>query len=149
MTLLSIGEGTQVTLHFALRLTSGEVVDSTFAKEPAQFTIGDGNLLMGFEKALFGLKAGDRETFVIQPEQGFGQTNPSNIQRFSRSQFGDDIEMEEGLMLSFADAQNTELPGVVTAFDDESVTVDFNHPLAGKDIEFEVEIIAVDPDVKH
>ncbi|MGH1485095.1 MAG: FKBP-type peptidyl-prolyl cis-trans isomerase [Cellvibrionaceae bacterium] len=149
MTLLSVGEGTEVTLHFSLRLKSGEVVDSTFEKEPATFTVGDGNLLEGFERALFGLTAGAKEKFTINPEQGFGQANPNNIQNFPRDQFDDDISLEEGLMLSFADAQNAELPGVVTTFDDESVTIDFNHPLAGKDIEFEVEIISVDPSVKH
>ncbi len=149
MTLLSIGEGTQVTLHFAIKLKNGDVVDSTFEKEPAQFIVGDGNLLEGFEKALIGLTAGTKQSFIIEPEEGFGQSNPSNIQHFSRDQFTDDIELEEGLMLSFADAQNAELPGVIAAFDDESVTVDFNHPLAGKEIEFEVEIISVDPLVKH
>lgn len=149
MTSLSISEGTQVTLHFALRLENGEVVDSTFEKEPANFTVGDGNLLEGFEQALFGLTAGDKQTFWVGPEQGFGQANPNNIQHFSLSQFDKNIELEEGLVLSFADAQNTELPGVVVGFDAESVTVDFNHPLAGKGIEFEVEIIAVEPVVKH
>jgi len=149
MTSLSIGEGMQVTLHFALKLNNGEVVDSTFEKEPAQFTFGDGNLLDGFEKALIGLTEGTKKTFTIEPEAGFGQSNPSNVQTIRRDQFGEEIELEEGLMLSFADAQNTELPGVVTAFDEESVTVDFNHPLAGKEIQFEVEIVAVSPAVKH
>ena len=149
MTLLPIGEGTEVTLHFALRLKGGDIVDSTFEAEPAVFTVGDGNLLEGFEKALFGLTAGDKQIFSIPPEDGFGQVNPNNVQYFSRDQFADDIDLEEGLMLSFADAQNAELPGMVAAFDEDSVTVDFNHPLAGKDIEFEVEIIAVQPSVKH
>jgi FKBP-type peptidyl-prolyl cis-trans isomerase SlpA len=149
MTLLPIGEGTEVTLHFMLRLKNGEIVDSTFDKEPATFTVGDGNLLDGFEKAIFGMVEGDKQTFTIVPESGFGQANPNNVQNFSRDDFSDDIQLEEGLMLSFADAQNAELPGVVTAFDETTVTVDFNHPLAGKDIEFEVEIIAVQPSVKH
>ena len=149
MTLLSIGEGTQVTLHFALRLKDGEIVDSTFETEPAQFTVGDGNLLKDFEQALFGLTPGAKQTFWMSPEQSFGQVNPNNIQRFDRSQFDQTIELEPGLVLSFADAQNAELPGVIADFDDESVTVDFNHPLAGKEIEFEVEIISVEPVVKH
>ncbi len=149
MALLSIGEGTEVTLHFALKLKNGDVVDSTFDKEPASFTFGDGNLLEGFERALLGLTEGAKKTFTIEPEDGFGQSNPNNIQHFSRDQFGDEIELEDGLMLSFADAQNAELPGVVVDLDDATVTVDFNHPLAGKAIQFEVEIIAVSPAVKH
>ena len=146
---LPIGEGTEVKLHFALKLESGEVVDSNFDQEPATFTVGDGNLLQGFEQALFGLTAGARQTFTITPEQGFGQKNPENVQHFSREQFGEEIVLEEGLILSFADAQNAELPGVVVGFDEATVIVDFNHPLAGKPIQFEVEIIAVTPAVKH
>ncbi|MEO0443495.1 MAG: FKBP-type peptidyl-prolyl cis-trans isomerase [Pseudomonadota bacterium] len=149
MNLLPISEGTQVTLHFSLKLANGEVVDSTFDREPAQFIVGDGNLLEGFEKAMFGLTAGERKQFTINPEDGFGQPNPNNIQSFNRDQFDQSIELKEGLMLSFADAQNTELPGVIIAIGDGLVTIDFNHPLAGKAIEFEVEIIAVEPSVKH
>lgn len=146
---LPIGPGTTVTLHFALSLEGGEKIDSTFERAPATFTVGDGNLLPGFEKALFGLKTGARETLVITPEDGFGQHNPSNLQEIPRSQFDDDLELEEGLMLSFADAQKAELPGVVREFDDQRVVVDFNHPLAGRDILFEVDILNVEPAQVH
>lgn len=146
---LLIAEGTKVTLHFSLAVAGGDVIDSNFEGEPATFTVGDGNLLSGFEEALYGLSSGAQEEFTIPPEKGFGQHNPSNIQEIAREHFGDDITLEKGLVLSFADAQNTELPGVVTEFDDEKVIVDFNHPLAGKDIQFSVKIIAVEPAVTH
>lgn len=144
-----VSEGTVVTLHFSITLPSGELVDSTFDGEPATFTVGDGNLLAGFEEVVMGLVAGNRETFTIAPEKGFGQHNPSNLQTIKRDQFGDDIALEKGLVLSFADAQNTELPGVVSEFNDAEVVVDFNHPLAGKDVLFEVQIIKVEPAVQH
>lgn len=142
MTDLRIGPDREVTLHFALRLENGEVVDSTFDKQPAIFQVGDGNLLPGFEQALYGFKAGDRRTIRIQPEQGFGQPNPQNVQVMPRSQF-EGMELSEGLLVIFNDAANAELPGMVKAFDEARVTVDFNHPLAGKELDFEVEIIAV------
>lgn len=146
---LTVGPGTKVTLHFALRLNDGKVIDSNFEREPAIFTVGDGNLLIGFEKAMYGLLEGDRETFVIAPEDGFGQRNPNNIQEIARTQFGPDIELSEGLMLSFADAQKTELPGVVQKFNDDVVVVDFNHPLAGRNILFEVAILRIEPAQVH
>lgn len=146
---LVIAEGTKVTLHFAIKMEDGHVVDSTFDEEPATFTVGDGNLLAGFEEVLMGLSSGVKEVFKVSPEKGFGQHNPSNIQMIARDQFSDDIVLEKGLVLSFADAQNAELPGVVADFDDKEVTVDFNHPLAGKQVEFEVEIIAVEAAVTH
>jgi FKBP-type peptidyl-prolyl cis-trans isomerase SlpA len=141
---LMVGPGTSVTLHFALRLPSGEEIDSNFESEPATFTVGDEQMLPGFEKVLFGLKAGDTGAFHISPEDGFGQRNPSNVQEMPRDQFGEDLELQEGLVLSFADAQKTELPGVVREFDDERVVVDFNHPLAGREIVFEVAILRVE-----
>ena len=142
MTEQRIGQNTQVTLHFALRLENGDTVDSTFDKSPATFKVGDGSLLPGFEAALFGFKAGDKRTLEILPENAFGQPNPQNVQIIARSQFKD-MELSEGLLVIFNDAANTELPGVVKAFDDEQVTIDFNHPLAGKTLTFEVEIQAV------
>ena len=142
MTEQRIGAATQVTLHFAIKLDNGNVVDSTFDKQPATFTVGDGSLLPGFEQALYGLKAGDKRSLSIGPEQGFGQGNPQNIQVMPRAQFAD-MELSEGLLIIFNDAANAELPGVVKAFDANQVTIDFNHPLAGKDLTFDVEIIDV------
>jgi FKBP-type peptidyl-prolyl cis-trans isomerase SlpA len=142
MTDVRIGPDKQVTLHFALKLDNGDVVDSTFDKNPATFKVGDGNLLPGFEQAIYGLKAGDKRSLPISPEQGFGQGNPQNIQVMPRSQF-QDMELSEGLLVIFNDAANAELPGVVKSFDDNQVTIDFNHPLAGKALSFDVEIIEV------
>lgn len=141
---LRIGPDREVTLNFAIKLENGDVVDSTFGKQPATFKVGDGNLLPGFENALFGLKAGDRRELPISPEQGFGQPNEQNVQIMPRGQF-QDMELSEGLLIIFNDAANAELPGVVKAFDADRVTIDFNHPLAGKTLRFEVEILAVRP----
>ena len=137
-----IGADTEVTLHFALKLEDGNVVDSTFDKQPATFKVGDGNLLPGFEVALYGFKAGDKRSLQIEPESAFGQPNPQNVQVMPRSQF-EGMELSEGLLVIFNDAANTELPGVVKAFDDNQVTIDFNHPLAGKTLSFEVQILDV------
>jgi len=144
MTEQRIGAERQVTLHFAIKLESGEVVDSTFDKSPATFKVGDGNLLPGFEQALYGLKAGDKRSIAIAPEHGFGQPNPQNVQVMPRGNFAG-MELAEGLLIIFNDAANTELPGVVKAFDEQQVTIDFNHPLAGKSLTFDVEIIDVQP----
>ncbi len=137
---LMISEGTRVTLNFALVLDDGSEVDSNFEKEPASFSVGDGSLLPGFERALFGLKSGDKATLEILPEEGFGQPNDNNLQTIKRDQFDVDSQLEEGMVFSFADAAGGELPGVVKAFDADEVTVDFNHPLAGRTLSFRVAI---------
>lgn len=135
----------QITLHFALKLVGGGTVDSNFGGDAATFTFGDGSLLPTFERRLVGLRRGDRRQFVMPPEDAFGQHNPNNVQHFKRSAFAADMELQEGLVISFADAANTELPGVVKAVDADDVTVDFNHPLAGQSLIFEVEIVDVQP----
>ena len=137
-----ITQNTQVTLHFTLKLPNGDVVDTTTNKAPATFTIGDGNLLPGFEQCLLGLKAGDKRSFEIEPERGFGPGSEQNIQTMPRDNFTD-MELEPGLLIIFKDAAGGEMPGVVKTIHDTVVDIDFNHPLAGKTITFDVEIVAV------
>lgn len=142
---LPIDKGTRVKLHFALKFEDGETVDSTFDKEPATLEIGDENLPENFEAYLMGLKAGDHQTFQVPPEKAFGQHNPSNVQTFKRHEFSADMVLEPGVVVSFADARQQELPGVVKRVEGDQVDVDFNHPLAGHTLQFEVQIIDVEP----
>lgn len=143
---LTVGPQTRVTLHFAVRLMDGTEMDSTFAGEPASFSWGDESLLPGFERAILGLRAGDRRSVYIDAESGFGPHNEDNVQHFRRDTFEAPESLEIGMVISFADAAGAELPGVIAALDDEWATVDFNHPLAGRDLTFEVEIVRVEHD---
>lgn len=133
----------QVKLHFSLALEDGSIIDSNFDGTPARFCMGDGSLLSGFEDVLVGMHVGQGNSFVITPEHGFGQHNPSNLQTMKRNQFAPDMTLSVGLVVSFADAAKGELPGVISAIDEDEVVVDFNHPLAGKAIVFKVKIIEV------
>lgn len=139
----TIGENTRVTLHFSLSLEDGGVVDSTFDSSPAEFEYGDGQLPDGFLSFLDGLNAGAKDAWQVPPEKAFGMPNPNNLQTFKRKDFAKDMELSEGLVISFADANQSELPGVIKSFDENEVTVDFNHPLAGETLTFKVEIIDV------
>lgn len=137
-----INQDSEVTLHFTLKLPNGDIVDTTTNKAPATFKVGDGSLLPGYEQSLYGLKAGDKRSFEIEPERGFGPGSEQNIQTMPRDNFSD-MELEPGLLIIFKDAAGGEMPGVVKTIHDSTVEIDFNHPLAGKVITFEVEIIAV------
>lgn len=143
-----IGEGMEVTLHFTLKLEDGTVVDSTRDKQPATFQVGDGNLPPGFEVRLTGLGDGDQGSYEIAPEHGFGQHNPQNVQLLKRDDF-DNIELEVGTVMSFSDPGGSELPGVIASVEGNQVEVDFNHPLAGRTLTFEVEVIRVRPATTH
>jgi len=137
--------GKRITLHFSVFLAEGNVLlDTTRERpEPVSFVMGDGSLIPGFEKAITGLKAGDRRSMTIPAAKAFGDWNPDNVQTFMRSYFSADMVLEPGLVVSFADKAKAELPGVVKELKDETVVVDFNHPLAGRDLVFEVDIIRV------
>lgn len=137
-----IGEHSRVTLHFRLLLDDGSEVESTFEGDPATFLVGDGSLLPGFEQALFGLGVGQEAEIEIPPEAGFGQRNPSNIQKVRRDSFSPDMELEPGLVVSF-DNGSGELPGVIREIGEDEVSVDFNHPLAGQNLTFQVKILEV------
>ena len=145
-----ISEGCQVTLHFSLTLQSGETIDSNFETKPASFWLGDGSMLPGFEEQLLGLKAGMVTEVELSPENAFGEANSKNIHRIPKGKFTlflDDeyCSLESGAVVSFKDPAGFDIPGVVKEKTESAVIVDFNHPLASKDIIFKAEIIAVTP----
>ena len=141
---IRIQAGSKVELHFSVSIENGIEIDNTRGRdEPVNLVIGDGNLLEGFEKALFGLRAGDRRTVHLPPEDAFGPWNSENIQIF------DTVKFEQrpiiGHMIEFEDKAKASLFGVVKSVNDDTTEIDFNHPLAGKNITFEVEIFKVTP----
>jgi len=144
-----VSEGTRVYLNFSVSLEDGSEVDTNFGGDPVDFVIGDGSLLPGFERLLFGMAGGERQMFTVPPENAFGQPNDNNLQYLPRDQFDDDTELELGLVFSFADASGSELSGMIISFDEEEVTVDFNHPLAGRTILFDVLVHRVEPAELH
>ena len=144
---VTIDQGAKVTMSFSLSLENGELIVSNFDTQPATFVLGDGNLLPGFEVPLKGLSAGDKGEFVISPENAFGQRNPENIQQLARDNF-DQESLNIGDVFSFQNGEG-ELPGVVIEIGEDSVKVDFNHPLAGRNIIFKVDIIDVAPNSIH
>ena len=144
-----VSEGTRVFLNFSVSLEDGSEVDTNFGGEAVDFVVGDGSLLPGFERAMCGMTAGQRQVFTIAPEDAFGQPNDNNVQEIPRSQFDDDIDLQIGLVFSFADASGGELPGMIVSFDDETVSIDFNHPLAGRTILFDVQVHRVEAAELH
>ena len=142
-----IEQGAEVTLHFSLLFESGEEIDTTRNGKPATFTVGDGSLLPGFEAALMGQRAGFAEQIVLPPADAFGERNEANVQVIDRQRFADmvgEMPLEEGLVVSFQ-APDGELPGVVLALYERTVKVDFNHPLSGATLIFDVSVIEVSP----
>ena len=143
--MLKIGRGTRVELNFSLKLADGQIVDSNFDRAPVSFAVGDGKLLPGFESRLYGLAAGDEASFEIPASDAFGMHNEDNLQKFDLDQFANSDELEPGLVLNFKDAANSDLSGVIQSVQGDKVDVDFNHPLAGRALIFDVKIQGVEP----
>ena len=146
---LIISEKTSITLFFSLSLTDGQIIDSNFGDgvsrgKPAQCMPGDGNLLPAFDACLLGLRVGDKKQFVIAAADAFGVRQDANLKRVPRERFAKDIELVPGLVVSFAAAEGGELPGVIYRLMGDVIEVDFNHPLAGHDVVFDVEIVDVE-----
>jgi FKBP-type peptidyl-prolyl cis-trans isomerase SlpA len=135
--------GCQVTLHLAISLEDGTEAISTFDEDPVDLTMGDGTLQPGLELALYGLCAGDTQTLNLMPEQAYGLRDPELIQYMPRTDFDGDFTPEVGQIIAFALPNGDEAPGTVVDVDEGRVEVDFNHPLAGHEITFRVEILRV------
>lgn len=145
-----IQAGSRVSLYFSLALADGQQIDSNFDGKPASFRLGDGNMLPGFEEQLLGLSAGDEKEVLLAPDKAFGEVNPRNRQQFPNDKFAhlladEVLPAQVGSVVSFKDPAGFELPGVVAEITEQNVTVDFNHPLAGKDIRFRFRILSVLP----
>ncbi len=133
-------------VHFTLTLEDGSVAESTRANgKPALFRFGDGSLSPAFEAALQGVNVGDSRQFTLAPEDGFGVKNPDLIQYFSRRDFTDAGEPEQGAIMLFTAMDGSEMPGVIRDVSGDSITVDFNHPLAGQIITFNVDVLDINP----
>lgn len=151
---LSAGEAARVgpdsflTLHYRLSLADGggDVI-STFGGKPATFQLGHGQLAEPLERLLHGLPDGAHAVFDVAPDQAWGARNPDLVQRLSRATFDanadPDTRYEPGDMVDFSHPDGARFAGVLKAIDDESVLVDFNHPLAGQSVRFEVRILGV------
>ncbi len=138
-----IDQESQVTLSFNLALEDGTVVDATEAQVPMTFRMGDGSLIEGLEYALLGLKAGDKQTLSIPPETGFGFPDPENHHWMPRDKFSAEVVPEVGEMVAFDLPDGEQTTGTVLEVNHEQVKIDFNHPLAGREVVFSVEILEV------
>ncbi|MCA1928879.1 FKBP-type peptidyl-prolyl cis-trans isomerase [Rheinheimera sp.] len=139
-----IGPGSTVIFHFDIKLSDGSAAESTRVhNKPAKLQMGDGSLSPAFEAQLGGMAAGDKRTFTLAPEDAYGMPNPDNIYYVDRSKFSSDAPAKVGMIVGFAMPDGSELPGLIRDVVGESVTVDFNHPLAGQTLTFNVEIVQV------
>lgn len=139
---MQIAERTVASFNYTLTNAAGEVIDSSEGRSPLAYLHGAGNIVPGLEKEMTGRKAGDRFEVVVQPEDGYGQPNPMLVQTVPREAFQGVDSIEVGMEFQAQTPQGP-LAVVVSKVDAEEVTVDGNHPLAGKTLHFAIEVTDV------
>ncbi|MBF0620235.1 MAG: peptidylprolyl isomerase [Candidatus Omnitrophica bacterium] len=137
-----IAKGKQVKFDYTLTVDN-EKVETTEGKQPLEYIQGEGQLIPGLEKALDGLKAGDVKTVMVKPEEGYGMPDPKAVREFDKEKFPKDIVPKVGMILEMQDPQGQSYPAQVKEMKEKTVLLDFNHPLAGKELKFDVKIVSV------
>lgn len=141
--ILEIGLRREVLMHYTVTLDDGTVADTSRDDEPLRFVVGDGSLVDTLERTLYGLRAGETRRFQLGPQEAFGFSDLDNVHRLPRADFPDDLPLDPGTIIGFDTPSGEEVPGTIQEVADDVVVVDFNHPLAGYAITFDVEIIEV------
>lgn len=139
-----VKEGDTVKVHYTGRLKDGSIFDSSEEREPLEFTLGQGQLIPGFEKAVEGMEVGDTTTVDIPSDDAYGERRDDLELEVSKSDLPDNIDPEVGMQLQMQQQEDGRaIPVQITAVEDDYVTLDANHPLAGKDLTFDIELVEV------
>ena len=139
----SAESGSAVRVHYTGTLDDGNVFDSSRERDPLEFTIGSGQLIKGFEDTVLGMTAGDVRTVKIQAAEAYGDRRDELVITINKQQFPENISPAEGLQLDLKSPDGSVLNAIITAVEEESVILDANHPLAGKDLNFDIELIEI------
>ncbi|WP_165176846.1 peptidylprolyl isomerase [Desulfovibrio sp. ZJ369] len=139
---MAIRKGDTVRVHYTGTLADGTVFDSSKERDPLEFTLGKGMLIPGFEAAVEGREAGDTVTVTIPADQAYGDVDPELIFTVPRAQVPDHIPQEVGVPLQLSNEQG-QMDVTIAEVGDDEITLDANHPLAGKELTFEIEIVDV------
>lgn len=140
---MTIEKDKVVSFHYTLKLDSGEVADSSMNREPLNFLVGNGQIIPGLENEMLGMSAGDKKVVTVQPENAYGKKDPALVQTVGRENIPDSINVEVGERLQGQSTDGHVVQGEIVNMDENSVDIDFNHPLADEVLTFDIEIVDV------
>lgn len=143
-----VKSGDKVKVHYHGKLRSGETFDSSQGREPLEFTVGSGQVIKGFDQGVMGMQVGDKRTVEIAVHDAYGAKQDEMIIEFPRNQFPPDMKPEAGMQLMMNNGAGQSFPVTVTEVKEESVILDANHPLAGQDLIFDIELVEIVPTSK-
>ncbi len=135
--------GDVVRVHYKGYFDDGTVFDTSRNAEPFEFTLGNDMVIPGFENAILGMEVGDVRTVEISPEEGYGERREDLVIEIDKNQVPPEIQPEVGMMLQLQSGQGEAIPVMVSAIGETTITLDGNHPLAGKKLNFEIELVEI------
>lgn len=138
-----VKSGDTVKVHYNGRLTDGTMFDSSAGREPLQFEVGSGMVIAGFDNGVMGMAVGEKKTIQIPVAEAYGPKNSEMIVAFPTSEFPEDMELEVGQRLNMTNSEGHVIPVVITEISEETVMLDANHPLAGEDLVFDIELVEI------
>jgi FKBP-type peptidyl-prolyl cis-trans isomerase SlyD len=142
---LTVQDGIVVELDYTLRLDDGEVIDTSVGGDPLEFLQGQGQVISGLEQELYGMAVGDKKHVVVAPADGYGEKDPAALETVPRDAFPSDLQLNLGRRLRMRDQSGQILPAYVADIRPDSVLLDFNHPLAGQTLHFDVKVATLRP----
>ena len=138
-----VKKGDTVKVHYHGKLTNGTTFDSSEGREPLEFEVGSGMVIPGFDEGVAGMSIGDKKTIHIPADQAYGQKEEHMIMEFPRDRFPEDMVPEVGMQLNMSNGSGQNFPVVITEVRETVVVLDANHPLAGEDLVFDLELVAI------
>lgn len=143
---MKVKKNTLVKLHYTMRLSNGDEIASTRDAEALEFVCGRGEVVPGLEREIMGLEPGAKKNFTVQPEDAYGRRDESLVKELPRAGFPADLKLQKGQRFSYRSEQGAELMYKVCEIGDQTITADFNHPLAGEVLHYDVEVLSVEED---
>lgn len=140
-----VQNGDKVKVHYHGKLRSGETFDSSEGRDPLEFTVGGGQVIPGFDQGVMGMQVGDKRTVEIDVANAYGEKSGEMIIEFPKNQFPPEMNPEVGMQLMMNNGQGQQFPVTVAEVKEESVVLDANHPLAGQDLIFDIELVEIVP----
>ena len=135
--------GDTVKVHYSGRLIDGTTFDSSSGREPLEFKVGNGDVIKGFDDGVTGMSVGEKKTVHIPADEAYGQKDENRIVDFPRTNFPADMEPEVGMQLNMTNGAGQVIPVVIVDVNEENVSLDANHPLAGEDLIFDIELVDI------
>jgi peptidylprolyl isomerase len=140
-----VQNGDKIKVHYHGKLRSGETFDTSDGREPLEFTVGSGQVIKGFDEGVKGMQVGDKKTVEIPVLDAYGEKQQEMMIEFPKDQFPADMNPEVGMQLMMSNGSGQQFPVTVAEVKEESVVLDANHPLAGQELIFDLELVSIEP----